>query len=54
MRGLATEPRDLVFKPMLGLADAGHDLDGDLSFALRTSLPSEALVSTLRSEIWSL
>ncbi|MEM6702585.1 MAG: ABC transporter permease [Acidobacteriota bacterium] len=54
MQGIGEEVRDLVLRPMLGLEGAGHDIQGHLAFAVRTSLPPESLVPAIRSELWAL
>ena len=45
---------DHVYKPLLGLPDAGHDAQGGLTFVVETSLPSRGMIGPLRAQIWNL
>lgn len=54
MLRLDEEPRDLVMKPLRGLPEQGHDIQGNLAFAVRGKILPESLVAALRAEIWTL
>jgi predicted permease len=53
LAGLDQEPVDLVYVPLLGLADGSKDLRASLSFVVASSLPAASLAPSLRNAIRS-
>ncbi|HEX3526036.1 MAG TPA: ABC transporter permease [Thermoanaerobaculia bacterium] len=49
LKGLDQEPVDLVYEPLLGLADGSKDLRSSLSFVVASSLPAASLTPSLRN-----
>jgi putative ABC transport system permease protein len=53
LKGLDQEPVDLVYEPLLGLADGSKDLRASLSFVVASSLPAASLAPSLRQAVRS-
>jgi predicted permease len=53
LKGLDQEPVDLVYEPLLGLADGRKDLSSSVSFVVAGSLPTASLASSLRNVVRS-
>ncbi len=53
LEGLDQKPVDLVYLPLLGLADGSKDLGASLSFVVASSLPAASLSPSLRSVVRS-
>jgi predicted permease len=51
LAGLDQEPVDLVYEPLLGLADGSKDLRASLSFVVASSLPAASLAPSLRHAV---
>lgn len=51
LKGLDQEPVDLVYEPLLGLADGSKDLRTNLSFVVASSLPAASLAPSLRNVV---
>jgi predicted permease len=53
LKGLDQEPVDLVYEPLLGLADGSKDLRTNLSFVVGSRLPAASLAPSLRKVVRS-
>lgn len=51
LTGLDQEPVDLVYEPLLGLADGSKDLRASLSFVVANSLPTASSAPSLRNVV---
>jgi predicted permease len=51
LKGLDQEPVDLVYEPLLGLADGRKDLRASLSFVVASSQPAASLAPSLRTVV---